>query len=205
MINIPAQINNCKGIKIFGRTIKSLAFSTDLAIIRNINADAIISVYPFTPQPIISNSIITASDIPVFCGIGGGTTTGDRVINLASTTELQGAFGVVLNSPIPNDIVKKVRETVDIPIIVTIATESDDIAGRIESGATILKIAAAEKTPWLTEKIKAKFPIIPVIATGGPSHQSITSTINAGADAVAWHPPTTYELYKKLMKKYRTT
>ena len=40
---LPACISECSGIRIFGRRIKSLAFSTDVAIIKNINADAIIA------------------------------------------------------------------------------------------------------------------------------------------------------------------
>jgi len=107
MIEIPTSINKCGGIRIFGRIIKSLVFSTDIAIIRNINADAVIAVYPFTPQPIISHAIIMASDIPVFCGVGGGTTTGERVVHLASDAEFQGAFGVVLNAPTPNATLEK--------------------------------------------------------------------------------------------------
>ena len=56
-IMCPYCISECSGIRIFGKRIKSIAFSTDVAIIKNINADAIIAVYPFTPQAghIISN------------------------------------------------------------------------------------------------------------------------------------------------------
>ena len=61
-LTIPACVSECSGIRIFGRRIKSLAFSTDVAIIKNINADAIIAVYPFTPQPVISQAIISVSD-----------------------------------------------------------------------------------------------------------------------------------------------
>lgn len=75
---LPACISECSGIRIFGRRIKSLAFSTDVAIIKNINADAIIAVYPFTPQPVIAQAIISVSDVPVFVGVGGGITTGAR-------------------------------------------------------------------------------------------------------------------------------
>ena len=69
-LTIPACVSECSGIRIFGRRIKSLAFSTDVAIIKNINADAIIAVYPFTPQPVISQAIISVSDVPVFVGVG---------------------------------------------------------------------------------------------------------------------------------------
>jgi len=202
-VEIPEHINKCGGIRIFGRLIKSLVFSTDIAIIRNINADAVVAVYPFTPQPIISHALIMASDIPVFCGVGGGTTSGNRVVHLATDAEFQGAFGVVLNSPTPNDTIKKVSEVIDIPIVITVVSEFDDIAGRIESGAAILNVSAASKTPWLVEEIKKTFPTVAIIATGGPNEQSIIDTLNAGADAITWTPPTTGEIFKGMMSKYR--
>jgi len=203
MVEIPKPIGQCGGIRIFGRLIKSLVFSTDIAVIRNINADAVIAVYPFTPQPIISHAIIMASDIPVFCGVGGGTTTGTRVVHLASDAEFQGAFGVVLNAPTPNSTVKKVRKVIDIPIVVTVVSEKDDISGRLESGTAILNISAAARTPWLVEKIRKEHPSIAIIATGGPCDQSITDTVNAGANAITWTPPTTGEIFKAMMEKYR--
>ena len=203
MIEIPKPISQCGGIRIFGRLIKSLVFSTDIAVIRNINADAVIAVYPFTPQPIISHAIIMASDIPVFCGVGGGTTTGTRVVHLASDAEFQGAVGVVLNAPTLNSTVKKVRKVIDIPIVLTVVSERDDIKERLESGAAILNVSAAAHTPWLVEKIRKENPSVAIIATGGPNDQSINDTINAGANAITWTPPTTGEVFKSMMERYR--
>lgn len=57
VVEVPAVIRDCGGIKIFGKRIKSLLFTTDVAIIRNTNADAIIAVYPFTPQPLITEAL----------------------------------------------------------------------------------------------------------------------------------------------------
>ena len=74
-LTLPTCISECSGIRVFGRRIKSLAFSTDVAIIKNINADAIIAVYPFTPQPVVAQAIITVSDVPVFVGVGAFSTT----------------------------------------------------------------------------------------------------------------------------------
>ena len=68
LVEVPQCIAECTGIRIFGRRIKSLVFSTDVAIIKNINGDAIIAVYPFTPQPSIAQAIINVSDVPVFVG-----------------------------------------------------------------------------------------------------------------------------------------
>ena len=50
---LPACISECSGIRIFGRRIKSLAFSTDVAIIKNINADAIIATGGPTEESIL--------------------------------------------------------------------------------------------------------------------------------------------------------
>ena len=68
-IQVPEEIYQASGIVINGRRIKSVIFSTDIAIIRNCNADAVLAVYPFTPQQVISHTIITAASMPVFCGI----------------------------------------------------------------------------------------------------------------------------------------
>ena len=76
MLMVPECINECSGIRIFGRTIKSFVFSTDVATIASVNADAVIAVYPFTPQPRIVRAVISVADMPVFCGVGGGTTRG---------------------------------------------------------------------------------------------------------------------------------
>ena len=99
ILRIPEECYGCSGIVVNGRRIKSMVFTTDLAIIRNCNADAVFAVYPFTPQQAISNAIISASYVPVFCGIGGGTTKGLRTVSLAKDVEAQGAMGVVLNAP----------------------------------------------------------------------------------------------------------
>ena len=116
---------------VFGKRIKSLVFSTDLCIIRNVNADAVFAVYPFTPQQAISDAIIKASYIPVFCGVGGGTTHGVRTLNLARDVESQGAMGVVLNSPISDLNLLAVSRVVDIPVIATIISSEMDVAGRV--------------------------------------------------------------------------
>jgi len=203
MLKVPEAIQQASGMIVLGKKIKSLVFSTDVAIIKNINANAVIAVYPFTPQPVISQSIIQASDIPVFCGVGGGTTTGKRVINLAMYAEFQGAIGVVVNAPTSNDTIKKLKERVDIPIVLTVVNEKTDIEDRLEAGATILNVSGADKTPQIVRKIRKEFPKVPIIATGGLNEESILRTIEAGANAVTYTPPTTGEVFKEMMKNYR--
>lgn len=204
MVKVPDVISRVGGIKIFGKLIKSLVFSTDVAIIKNCNADAVIAVYPFTPQPIITQSIIIASGVPVFCGVGGGTTTGTRVVNLAVHAEHQGAMGVVVNSPITNDVLKKLSKKIDIPVIVTVVSENEDFEERIKSGANILNVSGAAKTAFIVKHIREKYPDIPIIATGGPTEDTIRETIEAGANAITYTPPTTAEIFKLMMQKYRS-
>lgn len=203
MIKVPEIISRVGGIRIFGKRIKSVLFSTDVAIIKNCNADAVIAVYPFTPQPVISQSIISASDIPVFCGVGGGTTTGLRVVNLALDAEFKGAIGVVVNAPTPNETIEKLRETVDIPIVITVVSEGTDIKSRLAAGATILNVSGASKTPSIVRKIREEFPDVPIMATGGTTEEAILQTIDAGANAITYTPPTTAQIFKIMMEKYR--
>lgn len=203
MIQIPDNIRRCSGIVIFGKRIKSIVFSTDVAIIRNINADAVIAVYPFTPQPVITHALMFATDMPVFCGVGGGTTMGSRVVHLASDAEFQGAIGVVVNAPTPNETIQRIRRVVDIPIVVTVVSPHDDIAGRLEAGAAILNVSAAADTPDVVRHLREKYPEVPIMATGGPTPETIDTTIAAGANAITWTPPTSGELFKELMERYR--
>ena len=203
MIMIPPCISECSGIRVFGRRIKSLAFTTDVAIIRNINADAIIAVYPFTPQPAIHRAIMQAADMPVFVGCGGGVTKGRRVVNLANDAEHEGAFGVVVNAPTSNEVVRMLKQVLDIPVVVTVVSEKTDVAARIEAGADILNVSGAAKTPEIVQGIRARFPEVPIIATGGPTDDTILETIHAGANAITYTPPSNGELFAQSMTRYR--
>lgn len=205
IIELPLAIREASGILIFGKRIKSIVFTTDVAIIRNTNADAAIAVYPFTPQPVITHSLMEAADVPVFCGVGGGITTGIRVVNLALHAEFQGAIGVVVNAPTSNKTIKLMRETIDIPIVVTVVSEKEDFKSRIDAGVNIFNVSGADRTVPIVKKIREEFPEVPIIATGGPSEETIRATINAGANAITYTPPTTAEIFSKIMNNYRET
>lgn len=202
-LRVPEVIRECSGINIFGKRIKSLVFSTDLAIIKNVNADAVIAVYPFTPQPIITQSIIMASDIPVFAGVGGGLTKGIRSVLLGTNAELQGAIGVVVNAPTSNGVVRALSNALDIPVVVTIVNDETNIQERIDAGATIFNVSASIDTPRIVAKIRQEYPDFPIIATGGPTDETIRETIAAGANAITWTPPSVSKLFKDVMNTYR--
>ena len=200
---LPSACYQASGIVVNGRRIKSLVFTTDLAIIRNCDADAVFAVYPFTPQSAISHALINSSYIPVFCGCGGGTTKGLRTLSLAQDAEDQGAMGIVLNAPISDLNLLAVTKVVDIPVIITVVSEETDIAVRLASGTSILNVAAGPGTAALVQKIRRDFPEVPIIASGGNTEKSIQATIAAGANAITFTPPSTAELFKSMMAKYR--
>ena len=204
-LSLPTCISECSGIRIFGRRIKSLAFSTDVAIIKNINADAIIAVYPFTPQPVIAQAIISVSDVPVFVGVGGGITTGARSVRLAVQAEHQGAYGVVLNAPVPNEVVREIKGEVDIPVVVTVVSAHTDIRSRLEAGVDFLNVSGAAQTPEIVAEIRREFPEAAIIATGGPTEESMLRTIRAGANAITYTPPSNGELFAHIMERHRDT
>lgn len=200
---LPLSCYQASGIVVNGRRIKSLVFTTDLAIIRNCDADAVFAVYPFTPQSAISHALINGSYIPVFCGCGGDTTKGLRTLSLAQDAEGQGAMGIVLNAPISDLNLLAVTKVVDIPVIITVISEETNIAARLASGASILNVAAGPGTAALVQKIRRDFPEVPIIASGGNTEESIQATIAAGANAITFTPPSTAELFKSMMAKYR--
>ena len=203
ILKMPEEIRKASGIVIFGRRIKSLVFTTDIAIVRNCDADAVFAVYPFTPQQAISDAIIRSAYVPVFCGVGGGTTKGLRTITLAKDAEMQGAMGVVLNSPVSNANLLAVSNAVDIPTIITVVNEDTDIGRRLQAGASILNVAGAAKTPEIVRKIRDKYPDVPIIATGGNEPELIMKTIEAGANAITHTPPSPSVLFKDMMTRYR--
>ncbi|MGL6173679.1 MAG: hydrolase [Cellulosilyticaceae bacterium] len=202
-VKVPEEIADCSGIRFFGKRIKSLIFTTDVAIIKNTNADAVIAVYPFTPHPAITQAILSVSDIPVICGVGGGLTHGTRSGNIALHAEFQGAIGVVLNAPTPNETIEHVKEQIDIPVIITVVCELTDIKEKIEAGADIINVSGGANTAKIVRKIRTEYPEIPIIATGGPTRESILETIQAGANCITYTPPTNSELFKSKMKLYR--
>ena len=68
--------------------------------------------------------------------------------------------------------------------------EQRDIEARIEAGATVFNISAGKETAKLVKKIRMAHPEFPIIATGGPTDETIKETIEAGANAITYTPPT---------------
>lgn len=200
---LPREIESCTGISIFGRTIRSFVFSTDLAIIRNCDADAVLAVYPFTCQPAITQGLLDYAERPVFAGVAGSVTTGMRSVELAMQSEMQGASGVVANAATRPGVIAGIARSIDIPIVVTTGALTDYTVKQIEAGAQIVNVSAGKETPQVVREIRDQFPDLPIIASGGGTPESISATIAAGADAISWTPPSMRDLERENMLKNR--
>ena len=121
-------------------------------------------------------------------------TQGLRTVGLAKDVESQGALGVVLNAPVSNINIRAVSMAVDIPVVITVINEDTDIQARLNAGASILNVAASIRTPDLVRRIRSGFPNVPIIATGGPTGETIAATVAAMANAIPYTPPSTKEI-----------
>ncbi|HFI0254328.1 TPA: hydrolase [Streptococcus suis] len=205
IVQVPDIIKECSGIRIYGRRIRSVLFTTDVAIIANNNADAVLAVYPFTPSPAILKSIMMVASVPVLAGVGGGLTSGMRSANMSLLSESEGAYAVVVNGPTDVKTIEEINKMADIPIIYTVVSEKADLLSRIEAGVDILNVSCGLETPNVVKKIRQVLPDFPIIATGGPTEESIRRVIEAGANAISYTAPSNAELFKKKMEKYRTS
>ena len=194
---VPAVIRTAPGVFAQGRRIRSLVFSTDLAIICHCDADAVLAVYPFT------QALVAASQRPVLNGVGGSITHGERCIEVALHSEMQGVAGVVVNTSIPIDTVEALTERLNVPVVVTVCADDAVAARQIKAGATMVNVAAGARTAEVVSSLRRRYGDLPIIATGGRTDESIARTIEAGADAISWTPPDIRVLERAVMEKAR--
>ncbi len=204
IIKMPKVIEKSTGIQIYGKLIKSIIYSMDVAVIANNDADAILAVYPWTPNTRILSAISTVAQVPILAGIGGGLTSGVRSSRLGTFAEEHGAFGVVLNGPCDLETIQTVNENVDIPIIYTVVNDKRNLQELIDNGVDIFNVAGGQETTNLVRWIREKFPEFPIMASGGRTDEQILATIEAGANAITY---TTYgkteEYFQEKMEEYR--
>ena len=118
--------------------------------------------------------------------------------------EAQGSLGVVLNGPTPVGTVHDVRQVVDIPVISTVTSKYSEIDEKIGSRHYDHQYQCGEKMQQTLFAFSEKSnPELPIIATGGPTEESIKETIEAGANAITYTPPSSGELFSRKMDKYR--
>ena len=104
---------------------------------------------------------------------------------------------------ITEEAIRAIKETVEIPLVYTVVSEQADVAGKLAAGVDFLNVSGAARTPEIVAHIREKFPEVPIIATGGPTDDTIRATIEAGANAITYTPPTSAELFSESMRKYR--
>ena len=204
IIKMPKVIREASGISIYGKRIKSIIYTMDVAVIANNDADAVLAVYPWTPNTRILSAISQVAQVPIFAGIGGGLTSGNRSSRLGTFAEEHGAYGVVLNGPSDSETIASVNDAVDIPIIYTVVNDKRDLGKLIEAGVDIFNVAGGKDTVALVAWVRSQFPEFPIIASGGKSDQEIRETIEAGANAITY---TTYgqteSYFQEKMDHYR--
>nr|MBP9520757.1 hydrolase [Enterococcus sp.] len=74
---------------------------------------------------------------------------------------------------------------------------------KIQAGIKIINISASKKTPEVVRHFRDLYPELPIIATGGPTDESIRAVIEAGANAITYTPPSNGKLFSKKMEIYR--
>ena len=144
------------------------------------------------------------SEVPVFCGVGGGLTNGVRSASMAAYVEHQGAYGVVCNSKIGVETIHAIKDAVEIPVVYTVISENTDIQPYLTAGVDIINVSGAARTPEIVGALRQRYPELPIIATGGPTEESILATIRAGANAITYTPPSSASLFAKTMADNRS-
>ena len=133
-IQVPRCISECSGIRIFGRRIKSLVFSTDVAIIKNINADAVIAVYPFTPQPAITQPFCRCRRCRCLPGWGVASPMGRGRPASPPMPSIRGPLGWCATPSSPRRPSGPSKRRWRSPLVYTVVSEQADVAGEAGGG-----------------------------------------------------------------------
>ena len=73
----------------------------------------------------------------------------------------------------------------------------------LQSGARIVNVSGGKNTVAIVKKLREISPDFPIIATGGPTVETIQEVIAAGANAVTYTPPSNGDIFKEMMEEYR--
>lgn len=204
ILQFPKNIKEfCGGIMLDGNFIKTVLFSTDLALIENSDADAVLAVYPFPPSANIMKSLVQFSGKPLICGIGGGMTQGKKALEMAVQAESLGACAVIVNQPFKNRHIEKIKKLISIPIISSVSYSGFNFKDRVNAGVDIFHITGGSKTSEIIRHLAFAAPGYPIMATGGKSIIDIDEVVKVGADAVVLTPPSSGELFRTIMDQYR--
>lgn len=194
---------SCSGIQLGNSVVKSVIFSTDMALIENNDADAVLAVYPFAPSPKIMKSLIDFAEKPVICGVGGGLTQGKVSLEMAIVAENYGAAAIIVNQPFKNRHIELIKKKIKIPVISSISVAGFPFKERANAGVDIFHVTGGANTSKIIEQIQSALPSYPIVSTGGKTVESIQTSIKSGANAIVLSPPSSGELFKSIMNQYR--
>ena len=89
-------------------------------------------------------------------------------------------------------------------ILITIVSLNEDLEKRmLHTKANIINVSGGKDTVKIVKKLREIDPNFPIIATGGPTEETVREVIQAGANAVTFTPPTNGEIFKGMMEEYR--
>ena len=118
--------------------------------------------------------------------------------------ELHGATAVVLNAPTKSKFIKELAEEIDIPVVLTIVSLDEDLEERmLHTNADIVNVSGGKNTVEIVRRLREIDQDFPIIATGGPSEETVKAVIEAGANAVTYTPPSNGDIFKGMMEEYR--
>ncbi|MEX0845232.1 MAG: hypothetical protein WD022_08110 [Balneolaceae bacterium] len=200
---IPANIEKAPGIKLGDKLIKSVLLSTDLSYIQNLNSDAVMIINPFDKSNKLDKVVIEFTPKPVICDVGGGFLREEATIKSAVGAFKVGAAGVVITKPTAPEIIRRIRNEINGLLIYTVMFDAEPFDELADAGADIFNISTGVGTPETVQSVKELLPDIPIMANGGPQDATILETIEMGADAIVFNPPTATEILRSIFDGYR--
>ena len=180
ILRVPKVARNASGIVINGQRIKSLVFTTDIAIIPQLRCRRGAGRVPLHAA---AHDILIHTALLLHARIlrrGRRHHPGHTARCSWPGTPRRRAPWRGRQRSHSNEDVQRIANYIDIPLVVTVVSEKTDIAARLEAGASILNVSAAMRTPEVVKAIRRDFPDVPIIATGGGTEESIMRTVEAG-------------------------
>lgn len=201
--DFPRSIEQSEGITLDGHIIKSVLLSTDLSFIQNLSTDSVMIVNPFDKSNKLNEVIIKFSNKPVFCDVGGGLLREEQTLCLAAGAFEVGASGVVLTKPTPPEIIRRINNEIDGPLIYTVMLDAEPFQELADAGVDIFNVTTGEMTSETVGKLRSLLPLAKIMANGGPYDSTIRETIKSGADAIVFNPPTATEILRSVFDENR--
>ena len=115
-LRVPDEIEEATRFSLFGRRIRSMLYSTDVAVIRNANADAVFAVYPFTAPAGHHPGAPHGRRVPRVRGRRRRHDAGQALRPARrGPPRCRARRGVIVNSPASAEMVSQIVGIVDIP------------------------------------------------------------------------------------------